>query len=301
MGGFQDWIHLFYLYMAKVAKRPLAYYGRSFGPFPTQTWSNRRFKKLSLNILRYFSYCSVRDKKTQELANKLGIPYEPTIDSAFLDSPKINLPYEIDSIVSSPYVVFVPNLLIWHYAYNNVNKEQVLVFFSKIYEEIVKAYPQYNVLMLPQTFNFGNYLNDDRLFFLDLKKRIGSPNLYVLSDKYLIQDKFINIEAFKKMINELSFEDFIEYDKRSFCRYYVNILFYSHIILSVFFRFGDYNLFTVKLGLFFMTFPINLTMNIFFFTNESITLDYLKSTDDISAFWRHIDNFIFRSRNTFSC
>ena len=96
-------------------------------------------------------------------------------------------------------------------------------------------------------------------------------------------------------LNELSFEDFIEYDKRSFCRYYVNILFYSHIILSVFFRFGDYNLFTVKLGLFFMTFPINLTMNIFFFTNESITLDYLKSTDDISAFWRHIDNTIYSS------
>ena len=198
MGGFQDWIHLFYLYMAKIAKRPLAYYGRSFGPFPTETWSNRRFKKLSLNILHYFSYCSVRDKKTQELANKLGIPYEPTIDSAFLDSPKTNLPYEIDSIVSSPYVVFVPNLLIWHYAYNNVNKEQVLIFFSKIYEEIVKAYPQYNVLMLPQTFNFGNYLNDDRLFFLDLKKRIGSPNLYVLSDKYSsdLQQTIINGAVF---------------------------------------------------------------------------------------------------------
>ena len=96
-------------------------------------------------------------------------------------------------------------------------------------------------------------------------------------------------------LNELKFEDAIEYDKRSFCRYYINILFYSHIILSVFFRFGDFNLFTVKLGLFFMTFPINLTMNIFFFTNESITLDYLKSADDFSSIWRHIDNTLYSS------
>jgi nitrate reductase NapE component len=96
-------------------------------------------------------------------------------------------------------------------------------------------------------------------------------------------------------LNELKFEDAIEYDKRSFCRYYINILFYSHIILSVFFRFGDFNLFTVKLGLFFMTFPINLTMNIFFFTNESITLDYLKSADNFSSFWRHIDNTLYSS------
>ena len=66
-------------------------------------------------------------------------------------------------------------------------------------------------------------------------------------------------------LNELPFKKARKYDKRGFCKYYWNILMFSHIILNVFFRHNDYNLFTVKLGLLFMTFPINLTMNIFFF------------------------------------
>ena len=61
-------------------------------------------------------------------------------------------------------------------------------------------------------------------------------------------------------LNELSLEKVLKYDNRSFCRYYGSILLFSHIILNVFFRHNDYNLFTVKLGLLFMTFPINLTM-----------------------------------------
>ena len=70
---------------------------------------------------------------------------------------------------------------------------------------------------------------------------------------------------------------------------------FSHIILNVFFRHNDYNLFYVKLGLLFMTFPINLTMNIFFYTNKSIKVSYVKSLDDISMFWDNIANSIYSS------
>ena len=70
---------------------------------------------------------------------------------------------------------------------------------------------------------------------------------------------------------------------------------FSHIILNVFFRQNDYNLFEVKLGLLFMTFPINLTFNIFFYTNKSIKLSYVKSLDDISMFWDNIANTIYSS------
>ena len=44
-----------------------------------------------------------------------------------------------------------------------------------------------------------------------------------------------------------------------------------------------------------MTFPINLTMNIFFFTNKSIKLTYIKNMDDISTFWSNIDNTVYSS------
>ena len=96
-------------------------------------------------------------------------------------------------------------------------------------------------------------------------------------------------------LNELSLEKVLKYDNRSFCRYYGSILLFSHIILNVFFRHNDYNLFTVKLGLLFMTFPINLTMNIFFFTNKNIKLSYVRNMDDISTFWSNIANTVYSS------
>jgi len=96
-------------------------------------------------------------------------------------------------------------------------------------------------------------------------------------------------------LNDLSFEKALKYDKRSFCKYYGYILLSSHIILNVLFIHNDYNLFVVKLGLLFMTFPINLTMNIFFYTSKSIKLNYMNALDDISTFWNNIDNSIYSS------
>ena len=65
--------------------------------------------------------------------------------------------------------------------------------------------------------------------------------------------------------NELSFERALRYDDRSFCKYYYFLLQNGHIIFSIFCRDSAYNIFSVKLGLLFMLFPINLATSIFFF------------------------------------
>ena len=96
-------------------------------------------------------------------------------------------------------------------------------------------------------------------------------------------------------LNELPFKKARKYDKRGFCKFYWNILMFSHIILNVFFRHNDYNLFTVKLGLLFMTFPINLGFNILFYTNKNIKLNYSKALDDLSGFWNNIANTVYSS------
>ena len=90
-------------------------------------------------------------------------------------------------------------------------------------------------------------------------------------------------------LNELPFDKAMKNDHRNFCQYYGNILLIGHIILNVFFRRNDFNLFTIKLCLLFMTFAINLTFNIFFFTNKSMKLNYIKSVDDVSIIF---DNFV---------
>ena len=96
-------------------------------------------------------------------------------------------------------------------------------------------------------------------------------------------------------LNDMPLDKAIKYDKRNIFQYYWNILFSSHIILNVFFVHKDYNLFTIKLGLLLMSFPINITMSIFFYTNENIKLTYIKSMDDISSFWSNIANSVYSS------
>ena len=110
------------------------------------------------------------------------------------------------------------------------------------------------------------YIN--RFIGFDSKSPFSSnelKNYYYIGDKY-IPDK-----------NEFTYERALKKDKRNFCQYYCFFLKISHVVLSVFCNCEDYNLFTIKLGLLLMTFPINLTFNIFFFTNKNIKSTYIKT------------------------
>lgn len=185
MGGFQNWLHLFFLKLSKYCKKPLFYYGRSFGPFPTKTLDNQIFKKISIEMLHYFSFLSIRDKKTEDIAKSLNIKYVPTVDSAFLDSPQVAIPNEILSLISNKkYMVFVPNLLIWHYAYKNLNKETILTFYSNIIDIILNKYPDINIVMLPQTFNYKTYEGDDINLFKEISQIKKDKRIIVIPDIY---------------------------------------------------------------------------------------------------------------------
>lgn len=185
MGGFQNWSHLFFLKIAYFCHKPLIYYGRSFGPFPTATRNNRIFKKISLQMLHYFNFLSIRDKKTETLAKELNINYIPTVDSAFLDSPKVTIPEEIQAAISTnQYVVLVPNLLIWHYAYKHISKNTILSFYSNIIDIVFAQYPEANIVMLPQTFNYNSYLGDDINFFNEIAQFKKDKRIIVVPDKY---------------------------------------------------------------------------------------------------------------------
>lgn len=186
MGGFQNWMHLFALKLAKYLNKPLIYYGRSFGPFPSKTRNNRIFRKISIEMLNYFSFLSIRDKESEKLAKKLNINYITTVDSAFLDSPKVELPEEIKQItINQKFMVFVPNSLIWHYHYKNrLTKEAVIQFYKQVVFLIKSLYPELNIVMLPQTFNYYTYLGDDIHFFKDLANELNDPRIVIIDDRY---------------------------------------------------------------------------------------------------------------------
>ena len=185
MGGFQYWPHIALLSIAKSLHKPIVYYGRSFGPFPTETKDNIIFKEISLDLLNYFKFISIRDSKTEQLADSLGFEYVKTVDTAFLEVPRVNIPIEIrKSIGDGEYMVFVPNLLIWHYAYRNIPKQQILKFYLEMIQCIVELYPSLKIVMLPQTFNYKTELMDDINLFKELSQKTSSENIIVISDQY---------------------------------------------------------------------------------------------------------------------
>lgn len=196
MGGFQKWDHVFRLQLAKFFNKPLVYYGRSFGPFPTKTKDNRLFRKKSLEMLKYFSFLAIRDHKSELLAQELGISYHSTVDSAFLDSPKVELPYEIKKTIGeTPYMVFVPNYLRWHFAYKEtISHQAVIDFYSRVMDEMWQVYPNCNIVMLPQTFCESRYEFDDIRLFRELAEKKNDTRVIVVPNCYSsdIQQTIIN-------------------------------------------------------------------------------------------------------------
>lgn len=184
MGGFQNWQHLFMLYVAKICRKPLIYYSRSFGPFPTKTWLNRRFKNLSEDILHYFSFLSIRDKKTMQLADAMHIRYTPSIDTAFLYYPEVEVPGELN-LQNKKYVVFVPNSLIWHYAYLQCDQSKIDSFYLAIIDLVHRRYPDSSIVMLPQLCSLKD--KGDYTYFLKLQSLCESDYrnfIQVISDVY---------------------------------------------------------------------------------------------------------------------
>lgn len=182
LGGFQDWRHLYMLKLAEYTHTPLAYFGRSFGPFAQDTPDSKKFYNLSCEILQYFSYLSIRDHRSALLADKMGLNYIETVDTAFLDSPKVHLPYEIRNTIKKPYVVMVPNELTWHYAYKGkISRQELVDFYTDIAKSLLNRDANMQVVMLPQL--YGTSLLDVD-FFRDIADSISDSRVVVLPDCY---------------------------------------------------------------------------------------------------------------------
>ncbi len=184
LGPFQSWNHLLMLQIAKYLRKPLVYYGRSFGPFPEDTKKNIIFRKYAVEVLNYMRFVSIRDRQTEKIANELGLSYVSTVDSAFLECPKVKIPKIIqDVIAGSPYMVFVPNLLIWHFLFKNrLKKSEVLDFYLRVLDIVFIHNPDYKVVMLPQTYGYGE--KNDYNFFLEISRLKNDSRIIVLDDCY---------------------------------------------------------------------------------------------------------------------
>lgn len=183
LGGFQNWKHLEQLLIAKYYKKPIFYFGRSIGPFPLKTKENRFFYKKSKEVLSYMTYISLRDSESLNIAKGMGVSAIPTVDTAFLDSPKAKIPMRIQNVIGNEeYMIFVPNKLTWHFKYSKIPQSIVDDFYVKIIDYILLSNKQIKIVFLPQLHTFST--SDDKYYFCDLLEKIGNNRLLVIDDIY---------------------------------------------------------------------------------------------------------------------
>ena len=179
LGGFLSWDHLWQLMVVKELGKPIFYWGRSIGPFSDEDFSRSIFLRKSKELLKYFSYISLRDKTSMESAGKMGVKAIEVVDSAFLEEPLTDISPCIQESIGKDYVVFVPNQLTWHYRYKNVSQEHINSFYLSLIDLLGRKYPSSKIVMLPQTFK--SWINDYE-YFLKLKKLADNDRIVVIDE-----------------------------------------------------------------------------------------------------------------------
>ena len=145
----------------------------------------------------------------------------------------------------------------------------------------------------------------------DIKKDVNKDtNIYKSKNKHKINEKGVNFNSAEKQ-NKLLKLDYINYqtlnihelntleyniaiiiDKRTLFQYYCSLIRKKQIIIFTFVPIDDYNLVSLKISLFLLTFSLYMTVNAFFFTDRTMHRIYENNGMD---FLEHIRIIIYSS------
>ena len=83
-----------------------------------------------------------------------------------------------------------------------------------------------------------------------------------------IEPKYFNLND--QELNSLIYEEALLFDKRTYFQYYWSLLKRKQLILFTFYPNNDYNLFSIKICLFLISFSLYITINGFFFNDDTM-------------------------------
>ena len=161
--------------------------------------------------------------------------------------------------------------------FNNKLKKDILTnstqtnLMSKKYKKNIDL----NINIIP--INNINYKNSHKNGLKNLTK---NNDVEIYKSKFLKTDKE-NANSEKNLLksvvnlndqelNTLEYEIAVIYDKRTYFQYYWSLLKKKHLILFTFLPSNDYNLFTIKISLFLLSFSLYFTINGFFFSDDTM-------------------------------
>ena len=118
-------------------------------------------------------------------------------------------------------------------------------------------------------------MRNSLIFSKDEETSTRSKNKTLEKNNLLNYDKANNLNT--QELNTLKYEEALELDKRTYFQYYFSLLKKKHLILFTFLPTNDYNLMSLKIALFIVSFSMYFTIETFFFNDETMHKIYQES------------------------
>ena len=121
---------------------------------------------------------------------------------------------------------------------------------------------------------------------IDVYKRQTLKNTFSnanINTNFNMKSNILNYNDYE--LNNLSYEEALKIDKRTYFQYYFSLLKQKHVLIFTFYTYNDYNSRIIKICLFFFSFALYYTVNALFFNYTTMHKIY----EDQGAF-----NFIFQ-------
>ena len=116
-------------------------------------------------------------------------------------------------------------------------------------------------------------LKNTNVLINSVKLYDNNINIFKKNEKFNMNGGNSNIKIMKLYdceLNSFSYEEALEFDKRTYFQYYISLLKIKHPILFSFVPINDYNSIIIKLSLFLLSFTIYFSVNTLFFTESTI-------------------------------
>ena len=204
-------------------------------------------------------------------------------------------------------IIFIEIILVVIFKIKGFNKIKLIInYFVKMYEknkilkqnnQKVKIYKKNNknqknnkkikkskkINKLIVDYNSKSEMNDFKSPN-NSNKKINNNNLIIYNNDELTEKKdtnnnnqFLFYNDYE--LNNLSYEEALEKDKRTYLEYYFSLLKMKQLLIFTFYTYTDYNSKTIKISLFLFSFILNYTINALFFDDFTIHKIYIDKGD----------------------